>query len=517
MQDNFDKAWRDKLAGYQAPADPQDWAAMSAMLDAKAEKRTGMYWWALLGVALLITIAGITYQGVDMQSFAMSGEPAAINNRSNGVTGADDNVENHSHSSKWSIDKSEAGITATTEDGISIVNGSPNNNNNQQPNGFFDVTQTEANNVANDSSKENTGSNSSIASSKGGKGGKSVTGNKNNKDTKNVSKSKVVNSPNTTDGKAQAPSSPTRKGSTNKANTGAWGRNIPATDEGLASNEGGENVYEAPSTSISVKQLKNIPNPSTISLSRDTSSKGITFKFRKAKPVSHYLGLSTGWVASRVDRSGDYQSGHHFGLQYSMMLKNRVGVHAGFAFRQYVYFTDLVACNYEIYQCPNSYNSTIRTVDIHVGAQVNLIKTDKIEWYVMGGINNQFMIQETFEYDMPIISDTSNPNPLPIEPPRNTSFTGGGASGFNESLSQSADFNSSFDPNGLDNATESKFMRERYLGGWYIGTGITWNFIPSMSLQFEPVIGRTFQFVGIQDKRLWSSGVNVRLNVKLGR
>jgi hypothetical protein len=202
------------------------------------------------------------------------------------------------------------------------------------------------------------------------------------------------------------------------------------------------------------------------------------------------------------------------GVQYTMLIKNRFGVSAGLAFRDYRYFTDLVACNYEVYQCPNSYSSTIQTVDLNVGVQVNLVNTDKVEWYVMGGVSNQFMMLETFEYSLPVIDTTNNPVP-PIEPPRNTSFTGGGASDFDESLTLSMDVNLA--SGASPEMGPGKFIRERYLGSWYAGTGVTWHFYNRMNLQVEPVIGRSFQFVGIQDKKLWNTGVNVRLNFQLGR
>jgi hypothetical protein len=496
MPDNhLDDIWKDKLGNYQAPADPQDWASMAAMLDAKEEKRAAFYWWWLVAAALVVTVGGSIFHLMSLKNDQLDAF-AIISNGNN------DNNNNHNTINSGSINGN--GDANTDVNGIqqNTASGALDNANNTLNNTSANADGKGTNNLNGNkptSNRPSDGNNSGGTSSKKGKQGKGC------KSKKNGSLANADNANNLTSTNGG------NNGSVNKSSssTGTSSKPLVAGNSTIAADN-----YEKPVGTISVKRLKELPNPLLLTVSRDTILRDWRDKVLHPKAVQHYVGLSVGWVHARVDRSGDFRPGYNVGLQYSMMIKHRAGFHAGLAFRQYQYYTDLVACNYELYQCPTSYSSTLRTIDLNVGAQVNLVKTDKVEWYVMGGVNNQFMLTETFDYNLPKI-DTTSPNPIPVEPPVNTSFTGAGLSNYNESLNVSADFNS-LTTSGTDNAS-GKFLRERYLGAWYVGTGVTWHFAQRMNLQVEPVIGRTLQFVGIQDKKMWNSGVNVRLNVRLGR
>jgi hypothetical protein len=464
---------------------------MTAMLDAKEEKRAAFYWWWLVAAALVVTVGGSIFHLMNLKNDQL--DAFAINGKSDA-----ENISNNNTINSGSIAESgdaSANIDATgiQQNSASRALGNDNNNlNNTSANADGKGTNN-LNGNKSPSKKPSVGNNSTSASSKKGKQGKGSKGNKNNTLAN-------TNNPNSANA--------TNNGAVN--NSSGYYRTNGNT---LVSNNATDN-YEKPVGTISVKRLKELPNPLALTVSRDTILRDWRDKVIHPKALQHYLGLSVGWVTARVDRSGNFHPGYNVGLQYSMMIKHRAGFHAGLAFREYQYYTDLVACNYELYQCPNSYSSTLRAIDLNVGAQVNLVKTDKVEWYVMGGVNNQFMLTETFEYNLPKI-DTASPTPIPVEPPVNTSFTGGGVSNYNESLDVSADFNS-LTTSGTA-STSGKFLRERYLGAWYVGTGVTWHFANRMNVQVEPTIGRTMQFVGIQDKKMWNSGVNVRLNVRLGK
>lgn len=495
MQDNhMDEIWRDKLGGYQAPADPQDWADMAAMLDAQEEKRAGFFWWWLVAAALVVTVGGGLFHLMQVQSeqidaFAISGSNGT--NNDNGNTNA--------------IDINGIANTTGSENSVSSSNIDPNENNSH--NTGNDAKGQSGNNTLNTTTAASTNG----SDSNEGNIAINNTTSKNNKGSKNSKRNKKGNATSNQNNNVLAANSGTLNGNGN-INAQSSNSGSPSTNAETNSN-GGSNGYDAPVGTISVKRLKQLPNELNITLaqSHDTTKFNFNDHLMKRRVVQHYLGLSTGWVHSRVDRSGDFRPGYNIGLQYTMMVKNRAGFHVGLAFRQYRYYTDLVACNYDIYQCPNSYSSTLQTIDLNVGAQVNLVKTDKVEWYVMGGVSNQFMMNEEFEYNLPAIDTTA---PVPNIPPTNTSFTGAGVSDFESSI------DASFDVNSLvtsGNAETGKFLRERYLGAWYVGTGVTWNFASRMNLQVEPVIGRSFQFVGIQDKKLWQTGVNVRMNVRLSR
>ncbi len=553
MQDNFEKAWRDKLGGYQAPADPQDWAAMTAMLDAKEDKRASFFWWGILALALLFTTGGIAYRYL---STTESGTGTAVaNNTPNDNNGSDTenaslvvgNSENTSGSNTGGENSSDASTLAnsgksnTSSDTGTNLNSSSNNTNaatSSNGNGVIsDATSsttkqqnkggkrknkaTDTNGSANDKAGNGIGSGStantaaagtSKSSGRKGNGGKKAT----NNNTGNSNANQGNSSGNGIAGNIVGSYNGTRtsKGNGNGNGTATVSGTGGGTTATGTLNSPNTATYNEPVATLSLRQINRLPHTTALTFTKDTGD--IKLKFAKPSKVSHYIGFGTGINNSRVDRSGDYSTGFNVGLQYTMMVKNRVGIHVGTAFRQYNYSTNLVACNYDIYQCPNGYTSKLQTIDLHVGAQVNLIKTNKVEWYVMGGMSNQFMLEETFEYDLPT-RDTATPGqPIPVEPPRNTSFTGAGVSSFEESLSTSDAFNPTLGTN-LDPTGEGKFLRERYLGAWYVGTGVTWNFAYRMNLQVEPTIGRSLQFVGIQDKKLWNTGVNVRLNVKLSR
>lgn len=497
MQDNhMDKIWRDKLGGYQAPADPQDWADMAAMLDAQDAKRAGFFWWWLIAAALFVTVGGglfhlMQLQNEQIDAFAISATNGSSNTSTTTASSENNGVDNTTDTDNRTTD---GGVTGNENN-----NGNTGNDANSVPGTAGLSTATTGNTNGNDSNSgtASVGNNTS----KNGKGNKNNKRNKKGNTTSQQNNSGLASTNGTLNGNGNA---------NNPSNTNG------STSTNGQTNAGGGNGYDAPVGTISVKRLKQLPNQLSLNLaqSHDTTKYNLNDRLMKRRAVQHYLGLSTGWVHSRVDRSGDFRAGYNVGLQYTMMVKNRAGFHVGLAFRQYRYYTDLVACNYDIYQCPNSYSSTLQTIDLNVGAQVNLVKTDKVEWYVMGGVSNQFMMNEQFDYNLPAI-DTSNPNPVPNIPPTNTSFTGAGASDFESSIDASFDANSLITTAG-ETAT-GKFLRERYLGAWYVGTGVTYNFANRMNLQVEPVIGRSFQFVGIQDKKLWQTGVNVRMNVRLGR
>ncbi len=498
MQDNnMDKVWRDKLGGYQAPADPQDWADMAAMLDAKDEKRAGFFWWWMIAAALFVTVGGGLFHLMQVQSEQI--DAFAISGGNGGNDGAGTNTastENNSADDDSELITNEINNLNNNAENDPSSSSSNNNENTNTNNNFI---KPDGNNTTNSGSASNTKNTRKVQPSV--KKNKSKKGDKNNKNSTNYTGNGNVNNNSLTNSPANNGITPSRSNSNgNITNTAGTNTNSDS--------------YDKPVGTISVKRLKELPNPLTLTLSKDTNSIFNDHVWKKRSVVQHYLGLSTGWSASRVDRSGDFRSGYNVGLQYTMMVKNRAGFHVGTAFRSYSYFTDLVTCNYDIYQCPNSYSSNVKVIDLNVGVQVNLVKTDKVEWYVMGGVNNQFMLEETFEYNLPKI-DTINPAPIPQIPPTNTSFNGGGASDFESYMDDNNIGSSSIVTGG--SAGNGKFLRERYLGAWYAGTGVTWHFANRMNLQVEPVIGRSFQFVGIQDKKLWQSGVNVRMNVRLGR
>ncbi len=482
MQDNFDKAFRDKLAGYQAPADPQDWAAMGAMLDAQQDKRRGFFWWWIVALVLLVGTVGITLRLVDFDGGVQElAETAATTSPPTGNNGHAPNGTTVAPIVQNETDTKGAGNsgppTTQPENGNTAAN----------PNDIATVSKSKGG--ATDTSNPSQNNNTKPKKNKG----------QGNKKNNSANTAPTVSSTNANAGKGHTANG--TKGNNGNASTVSTDSNAPTSS------------YDGAVGNLSLKQLRSLPSPTAIALAPSKDTSKLQFKSIKPKAVTHHLGLGTSWTTSRVDRSGDYRSGYSVGLQYTMMVKNRFGIHAGFAFRSYNYFTDLVACNYDLYQCPNSYTSSLKTVDLHVGAQVNLVKTDKVDWYAMGGISNQFMVRESFEYNLPVIDTSSMPTP-PMEPPRNTEFTGPGSSGFAESISNSMDATGPTAGPGLG---VGKFLRERYLGAWYVGTGVTYRFMPIMSLQVEPVIGRSLQFVGIQDKKLWNTGVNVRLNVLLGK
>jgi len=496
MPDNhMDDIWRSKLSNYQAPADPQDWASMAAMLDAKQANRTTFLWWWLVAAALVITVGGgifhlMNVQANQLDAFAVNGNGNLDHNENNNTINATSQANN------GNVNNDTSTIQQNNDPSGIAADGDIDQSNKGSNTDGDGTTKLNGNNWA--SSKPSNGNNNNsptIKKTKQGKGGKGTKSS-----TLAGNKSNNLNSNN-----------PTNKGgaSTTTSSNTTYGKPLVVGTITTAADN-----YEKPLGTISVKRLKELPNPLALTVSRDTILRNWRDKVLHPKAVQHYLGLGFGWVTARVDRSGDFRPGYNVGLQYSMMIKHRAGFHIGLAFRQYQYYTDLVACNYELYQCPTSYSSNLRTIDLNAGAQVNLVKTDKVEWYVMGGVNNQFMLTETFEYNLPAI-DTVSPTPIPVEPPANTSFTGAGVSSYNESLDISADFNS-LTSSGTA-STSGKFLRERYLGAWYVGTGVTWHFANRMNLQVEPTIGRTMQFVGIQDKKMWNSGVNVRLNVRLGK
>ncbi len=473
---NMDEIWRDKLGAYQAPADPQDWADMAALLDAKEEKRIGFFWLWLVAAALMVTVGGgflifMQTQNEQIDAFAITGSNSN-NNYTNAAdaTTADSNGETASGNN----------INTTAE------NDNAENNNNDLKAGNKNIDNLSNTEGINDLSTNSITNNKPL--SKKGK-------DKNKKNNHSLDRKQ-----NTQVDKIDS-----------DINIGQPDSRV--NQNNVVSNTDGADAYDKLLGTINIKRLKALPNPLVLALSKDTTKHDFNNTLMKHRNVQHYLGLSTGWVHARVDRSADFRPGYNVGLQYSMMIKNRAGFHMGMAYRQYRYYTDLVVCNYDIYQCPTSYNSTLQAIDLNIGAQVNLVKNNKVEWYVMGGISNQFMMQETFEYNLPKI-DTTNPQPVPQVPPTNTSFIGAGSSDFESSFDASG-FSPQFsDPN---NENAGKFIRERYLGAWYAGTGVTWHFNNRMSVQVEPIVGRTFQFVGIQDKKLWQTGVNMRFNVRLGR
>jgi hypothetical protein len=498
MPDNYmDDIWKDKLGNYQAPADPQDWADMAAMLDAKADKRAAFYWWWLVAAALVVTVGGGMFHLMNVEANQL--DAFAINGNGNAENSSNNNTFNSGSIAESGNTNANIHTPGNPKKSASGVLGHDNNSlNNTHTNTDGKGANKLNSNIAANKKPAN-GKNSNRPATKKGKQGKAGKGNKNGSLTNTDNSDNISGNGNNIANKGDANNRTSSHGTSNKA---------------IVDGTAAADNYEKPGGTISVKHLKELPNPLALSVSRDTIMRNWRDKVLRPKAVQHYLGLSVGWVTARVDRSGDFRPGYNVGLQYSMMVKHRAGFHVGLAFRLYQYYTDLVACNYELYQCPNSYSSALQTIDLNVGAQVNLVKTDKVEWYVMAGVNNQFMLSETFEYNLPKI-DTVSPTPIPVEPPTNTSFTGGGVSNYNESLDVSADFNS-LTSNGAGSAS-GKFLRERYLGAWYVGTGITWHFASRMNLQVEPVIGSTMQFVGIQDKKMWNSGVNVRLNVRLGK
>lgn len=89
MPDNYmDDIWKDKLGNYQAPADPQDWADMAAMLDAKADKHAAFYWWWLVAAALVVTVGGgifhlMNVEANQLDAFAINGNGNAEHSSNN--------------------------------------------------------------------------------------------------------------------------------------------------------------------------------------------------------------------------------------------------------------------------------------------------------------------------------------------------------------------------------------------------------------------------------------------------
>ncbi|MDX2002065.1 MAG: outer membrane beta-barrel protein [Chitinophagales bacterium] len=356
---DFDRIMREKLGGYKAAYDPQDWVAMESMLPQKNDKRSPFAWWwpaALVVSVLLIDVwLGVLLFDTkqDQMTLANSNQEQILDKHSTKTFPESKLLPQAGHVSALK-EETLPRKTQSSPDGAELVKDESNNNNkHSKPLKISSINK---------------------------RAGKKV----------------ILNEPSLSES-----SNSTLKEKNNEATDYT---HVPSLDE----------MYSANLPYILLDSIS-----STYDID---NTKKVNANVRlKAKKALFGLGVNVGSYLWLTDISGNRHLGYQASLTGNVLIKRRIAIGVGIGWATINYGSNDVKPNFEGYAVPVSYTSQIQAIDVPFSLQVNCLNKGRWSLFASMGLHSLIKVKESYSYQF--ATDTVTPiEPVPpITPTFNNS------------------------------------------------------------------------------------------------